>query len=134
MLRLKLPRTTPGIQVWDTPTPLDLYHCTLHRADIGDSMQFRTIELRKATGITFFFSFRQVYDIHFHTTTTPSASKTFKRLSRRRQPAVTWIYLPISRNDRIIAFGVGLEASGSYLRGGPQFLISLSSQLVLPFV
>lgn len=55
MLRLKLPRTTPGIQVWDTPTPLDLYHCTLHRADIGDSMQFRTIELRKATGITFFF-------------------------------------------------------------------------------
>ncbi|KAI1506026.1 hypothetical protein F5X99DRAFT_404574 [Biscogniauxia marginata] len=125
MLRLELPKTLSGLQTWDTPTPPDQVHTTLYRADIGNSTQFRTIKLCDATGITFFFCHGNVYAIHAHTASAPSAKRTFESLSRRRQHTVTWLYVPIPPNDRITAFGTRLSKSRNQYADGLCFLFRM---------
>ncbi|RFU24599.1 hypothetical protein B7463_g11741, partial [Scytalidium lignicola] len=126
LLRLELPEARAGLQIWDTPTPPDLEHCTFCPANITASTRFHTINLRKTTGITFFFCHGEVYAIHAHTPTLPYAKKTLEHLSSRRQRSVIWVYIPISPSDQVAAFGVQLKRSiGHFVTGQPRFLFRM---------
>ncbi|KAJ3529490.1 hypothetical protein NM208_g9731 [Fusarium decemcellulare] len=104
VLRLEVPKTCHGLQTWDTPTPPEMRRCCFYPAHIRYSTQFRTIELRRISGITFFYH-GEIYAIHAHTQEAPCAQITYQRLSRRRQRSVVWVYVPVSQKDYITALG-----------------------------
>ena len=95
-------------------------------------MRFHTIDLRRTTGITFFFCLDEVYAIHAHTSATPCAERTYERLPRRRQRTVTWLYLPLPSNDHVVAFGLQKQQSGSHRPAGIRFLVSSASNQNIP--
>ncbi|KAJ3542142.1 hypothetical protein NM208_g4253 [Fusarium decemcellulare] len=111
--RLELPKTCQGLQTWDTPTPPDLKRCQFYPADIISSTQFRTIQLSRTSGITFFFCYGEIYAVHAHTRTAPYAQSTYQRMSHRRRQAVTWVYVPISKEDSITALGARMSLAES---------------------
>ncbi|KAH6955686.1 hypothetical protein BKA56DRAFT_503580 [Ilyonectria sp. MPI-CAGE-AT-0026] len=115
LLRLKVPHS--GLKTWDTPTPPGGAGCRFYPQNITDHTQFRTIDLTKVTGITFFFADGKIYAIHPHTRQTPCAQSTYQqRLSPHLQTVVTWVYFPISKNDSVDTLGVRmLPATGGYV-------------------
>jgi hypothetical protein len=113
-LRLELPKACRGlhiwntpIHIWDTPTPPRLSKCTFYFANIGRrSTRFKTINLNRISGLTFFISDDDIYGIHAHSPVSPYASSTYlqcteRHRSARRRSAVTWVYIPISQRDYI---------------------------------
>ncbi|XP_044721677.1 uncharacterized protein HRG_04592 [Hirsutella rhossiliensis] len=125
LLRLELPKGCHGLQTWDTPTPPDLGQCVFYPAAITSSTQFRTINLSETTGITFFFSYGEIYAIHAHTWEAPCAHSTYRRLSRRRQQSIIWVYVPISQKDSISALGARMSPSDGSPFSSTCLLVSL---------
>ncbi|KAF4447697.1 hypothetical protein F53441_8792 [Fusarium austroafricanum] len=111
VLRLQLPEPIKGFQIWDTPNPPHLEDCEFY-GRVSQSMQFKTIDLRSVTGLTFFFSFSKLYAVHAHTQSRPYATRTFERLPARRQENVVWIYLPMPRDEEITAIAMRLKNQG----------------------
>ncbi|OTB14314.1 hypothetical protein K445DRAFT_23719 [Daldinia sp. EC12] len=111
-LRLEFPDASPGgFQIWDTETcPPPLGRCIFFWRQSIETAQFQTIDIRKITGITFFMAWNRVCQIHAHTAATPTAIQTWKQIPPMRRAVLTWIYLPISLNDDIIAFGPTIAA------------------------
>ncbi|KAL6410051.1 hypothetical protein AUP68_06460 [Ilyonectria robusta] len=125
-----LPRThLRGIiarfKTWDTPTPPDRGECRFHPQNITDFTQFRTIELSKVTGITFFFADGKIFAIHPHTRETPCAQSTRQRLSFYTEKLVTWVYFPIPKNDSVAALGVRMLPTRGAYGDSPRLLVSL---------
>jgi hypothetical protein len=100
MLRLELPGDIRGFHLWDLADPPNLGDCDVYG---------RTVNLRDATGLTFFFAFDKVYAVHAHTPSQRSAEKTFERLPQRNHADVVWVYLPLPKNEDIVAFGLRLK-------------------------
>ncbi|KAH8900409.1 hypothetical protein GQ53DRAFT_128073 [Thozetella sp. PMI_491] len=105
VLRLELPESIRGLHIWDMPSPPRISDCEFC-GHLAQSMRFRTVDLRDATGLTFFFALNKVYAVHAHTPATPHATSTFERLAKRRQADVTWVYLPVPKGEEIMAIGV----------------------------
>lgn len=61
--------------------------------------------MRITNGITFLIHRSRMFAIHAHTPTAPCAQSTFEYLSEDVQSAAVWVYLPIPRGERILAFG-----------------------------
>lgn len=57
-------------------------------------------------GITFFYSRGRICDIHIHYLKGSSAQSTYDQMSRGLQQDATWLYLPISKGDRLTFLGV----------------------------
>ncbi|KAH6874069.1 hypothetical protein B0T10DRAFT_415763 [Thelonectria olida] len=107
ILRLELPKSLSGFQIWDMPSPPSLEDCGFC-GHIAQSTRFRTADLHGATGLTFFFSHGKVYAIHAHTATEPDSRRTFERISKRQ----------------IIAFGVRVkQAEGRVTAQKPCFAV-----------
>lgn len=107
------------------PTPPHREECRFYPQNITDRTQFRTIELSKVTGITFFFADGKIFAIHPHTLETPCAQSTHQRLSPHNQKWATWVYFPVSKSDSVAALGVRmLPAKGGYI-DSPRLLVSL---------
>ncbi|KAI1416945.1 hypothetical protein F5Y13DRAFT_102682 [Hypoxylon sp. FL1857] len=126
-LRLELPELHPslspvGLQTWDTSSVPYPEHTYVFQGDVTSYTQFRTIDFQSVTGITFLFSHGEVLKIHAHSATAPTAMPTVKRLPRRRQQVVSWLYLPISPNDNVVAFGT---LADRHLKYGVCFLFRL---------
>ncbi|KAH8758031.1 hypothetical protein F5883DRAFT_357265, partial [Diaporthe sp. PMI_573] len=105
LLRLHFSRATVRPPIWDTCDPPKLEHCNFYGTPRQSWQRFRTVDLSKARGITFFYINGYLYGIHIHLPTHPCALSTFERLSERSQSGSVWIYLPISQSDAILAFG-----------------------------
>jgi hypothetical protein len=106
------------------PNPPRLEDCEFFN-QMGQSTRFRTVDLRGATGLTFFFAFEKVYAIHAHTLSMPYAKSTFDRLPRI---VVSWIYLPIPRGEEIVALGLRLgRRDGRLLTQRVCFLVTAPS-------
>ncbi|KAL3601913.1 hypothetical protein FPOAC2_06201 [Fusarium poae] len=114
VLRLQLPSHIRGFQVWDTPSPPLLEDCEFH-GRVSQSMQLRTIDLHAVTGLTFFFSHSKLYAVHAHTRKNPHATRTFERLSETRRANAVSVYLPVPKDEEIIAIVIRLRSS---LEGG----------------
>ncbi|GKU07225.1 hypothetical protein FLAG1_10981 [Fusarium langsethiae] len=106
LLRLKLPYARPALPMWNTPAPPDLSSCRAYGSSLSSSQHFHAVEADRIRGITFFFSSGQLFGIHVHNSEESSAIATYERFSRRRQRGIIWIYLPISKNDRLLVLGV----------------------------
>lgn len=70
------------------------------------SIQLRTIELDKITGLTFFVDYTDIYAIHVHTPSSPSAGETCPLSSQLYNGPVLWIYVPIPEGDSVTAIGM----------------------------
>lgn len=66
-------------------------------------------------GLSFFFQKGEVRAIHVHYRGGPPAATTYHRLSTscREDTRAVWIYVPLSKSDRLFKFGVR-----EYFRGG----------------
>lgn len=71
-----------------------------------DWLRYRTVDLAKIRGITFFYHFTSLVGIHVHDSSHSCASATFNRLLNWRPKVTVWVYLPIARRDRVVAVGV----------------------------
>lgn len=70
------------------------------------STQLRTIKLDKITGLTFFVNYTDIYAIHAHTPSNPSAGASYPLSSRfEDDDTIIWIYVPIPNGDTVTAFG-----------------------------
>ncbi|KAI1381181.1 hypothetical protein F4677DRAFT_119051 [Hypoxylon crocopeplum] len=107
LLRLLFPELGNGLSIWDTPTPPRLEDCPIAPPRIAGSMCFSTICLKRTTGLTFFVYDDKIHAIHAHTPTLPCAEPTYNSLWDKQD--VSWIYIPFSANDKIVAFGIQLE-------------------------
>lgn len=72
---------------------------------IHTSTQLRTIPLDKITGLTFFVNYTDIYAIHAHTPSNPSAAATYPLSSQSENDTIIWIYVPIPKGDTVTAFG-----------------------------
>lgn len=75
-----------------------------------------TIDTDLSTGLTFFVSLGVTYAIHSHTAQAPCAKVTFDHLSPQRQPYIAWVYIPLTREDNIQAFGIRKQQVNGQLR------------------
>ncbi|GAW23381.1 hypothetical protein ANO14919_129390 [Xylariales sp. No.14919] len=107
--RLELASSSPlsPPAIWNTPDPPDLQLCRAYeRKSLSQYQRFFAVEVTSIRGITFFFSSRQLYAIHIHRSGGLSALSSFQRLPPRRRRSVSWCYLPITNQDRILVLGV----------------------------
>ncbi|KAK6715535.1 hypothetical protein SNK04_006484 [Fusarium graminearum] len=114
VLQLQLPSHIRGFQVWDTPSPPRLEDCEFY-GRVSQSMQLKTINLRAATGLTFFFAYSKLYAVHAHTHKSPHATRTCERLSKSRRASIISAYLPIPTGEEIISIAIRTRSS---LKGG----------------
>lgn len=94
------------LPIWNTPAPPDLSSCRAHCPEPSSSQRFNAVDLDTIRGITFFFTDGRLFGVHFHRPGGPCASRTYQRFSNRLRRSIVWIYLPISKGDRMLALGV----------------------------
>jgi hypothetical protein len=94
-----------NIQLWDTPAPPPL-ESLWKMPKVTKIMQFATIDLKKAHGLTFFVAHGSTLAVHAHSDKRPRPEETFNRLSRQRQRYTTSIYIPFPSRDRLTHFGI----------------------------
>ncbi|KAK4162351.1 hypothetical protein QBC43DRAFT_380020 [Cladorrhinum sp. PSN259] len=103
-LRLDLPVRLRALPIiWNTPAPPSLSLCKAYPTDLDSCQIINAVEMDEIEGITFFFSFGQLFGIHIHRSEESCAKDTFARtFSPRHERTVVWIYLPIARHARIL--------------------------------
>ncbi|KAI0154771.1 hypothetical protein GGR57DRAFT_491786 [Xylariaceae sp. FL1272] len=110
VLRLDLASSPHSPAVWNTPSPPDLQRCQAFKIGrLPHFQRFSAVELDRVRGITFFFSGGLLYGIHVHRSTAPCGSQSLQRLSNRVRRSMTWCYLPIPDQDRILVLGIRLS-------------------------
>ena len=101
---LQIQDATTTVSIWNTPSPHDDAHLRAR------SMQLRTIDTRTVTGLTFLYSaWNGLTAIHCHTARAPSAMITAMHLSKIVHERLTWTYVPLPAEDRLV--GIGRYAS-----------------------
>lgn len=78
----------------------------------------RTVDVRDISGLTIFFRAEErdpvsrvrlssrrggFCAIHAHTKAEPHARSTYERISSFDRPSLTWVYVPIAANDRLLS-------------------------------
>ncbi|KAB5576478.1 hypothetical protein GE09DRAFT_623594 [Coniochaeta sp. 2T2.1] len=132
-LRLNLPTDSRILPFWNTLAPPSLSLCKAYPARSTSCPILHAVEMDEISGITFFFASGQVYGIHIHRSKDSCAMDTFARsLTDRLQEHVVWIYLPISRRDRILVLGARkiLQDPGMNHMGWTQLNVLVRTALV----
>ncbi|CAK7218417.1 hypothetical protein SBRCBS47491_003502 [Sporothrix bragantina] len=95
--------------IWNTPAPPvgPPSHCTYMSKPPPSWHRCFVAEAESICGITFFFSDFAVSAIHTHSahSTDISATATAEYFSHRSKGAVAWLYVPIAKNDQLLALG-----------------------------
>ncbi|EGS22917.1 uncharacterized protein CTHT_0013950 [Thermochaetoides thermophila DSM 1495] len=101
LLRLRVP---PAFQnclwVWNTPAPPEQHRCRIYPEHLPLWQRFHAVELNRITGITFLWC-NEIWAIHIHTPSSPSAYPTLQRLGEKRARHIIWTYLPLPENDHV---------------------------------
>ncbi|KAK1244955.1 hypothetical protein MKX08_004584 [Trichoderma sp. CBMAI-0020] len=105
LARLQVPKETGHLHLWDTPSPPPLTSLR-NMPKIKGTVQFATVDLKNAYGITFFVANASTLAVHGHTRRRPRPDATFNRLSRPRQRHTAWVYVPFPPKDRLTHFGI----------------------------
>ncbi|KAI9149615.1 endoglucanase B [Paramyrothecium foliicola] len=78
--------------------------------DTSPQARFATIDTLGCSGITFFYAEQTLVDVLAHhnrlSAPAPRMSTPSRFLRRTKSKSLTWVYLPLSKADRIIGFGV----------------------------
>ncbi|PTB70417.1 hypothetical protein BBK36DRAFT_1107697 [Trichoderma citrinoviride] len=118
-MRLQLPADGPVPHIWNTPTPPLLSSCRLFGSASTTWSRLFAVESDSMRGITFFYSRGRLCDIHIHYLEGSSAQSTYDQMSRGLQQDTSWLYLPISKGDRLTILG-GSGASLTFIYGEPK--------------
>lgn len=111
-IRFELPEGHSGFHIWDTPNPPPQpprdprQALQIWNTSPNVPTRFCTINLSSITGLTFFFAYGSFRAIHAHTDTAPYATIPPECSSRLARDAMTWNYVPIPANDRVLAIGL----------------------------
>ncbi|CAG7557904.1 unnamed protein product [Fusarium equiseti] len=121
LMRLKLPKERPAPPIWNTPAPPDLASCEAYGTDTLFRNQIRKLggsdcfswqhlhaaEVDRIRGITFYFYLHIFSGIHIHYEEETSAMDyNYSSFINRRWEEGVWIYLPIPKNDRLLALDI----------------------------
>ena len=121
LMRLKLPKEQSALPIWNTPAPPDLAAAKFYykghssrlpirrnRGAVPFSWQtFHAVEVEKIRGITFYFYFPNFCGIHIHYEDEPSVTDDkYERFTNIRHKESVWVYLPIPKNDRLLALDI----------------------------
>ncbi len=105
-MRLTFPHGQIPLSIWNTPNPPRADHCSAYPADATRCRALRAVEMDDIKGITFFFKFSCLCGIHVHHSEESCAMDTCARdFGDPKQNTLVWIYLPISKRDRVLALG-----------------------------
>ncbi|KAI1056102.1 hypothetical protein LB507_001535 [Fusarium sp. FIESC RH6] len=120
LMRLKLPDGRSPPRIWNTLTPPDLSsfqacipdHLSWQhirkrsRPDCFSWQHLHAVEVEKIKGITFYFYLHAFAGIHIHYEEEPSSiDERYEKISNGRREGV-WIYLPIPKNDQLLAIDI----------------------------
>ncbi|KAL7924041.1 hypothetical protein ACQKWADRAFT_35977 [Trichoderma austrokoningii] len=105
LARLHVPKEAAKFQLWDTPAPPPLGSLQ-NMPKITRTVQFATVDFRKAHGLTLFVADGSTLAVHGHTRRRPRPDATFNRLPHLRQPYTAWVYVPFPSKDRLTHFGI----------------------------
>ncbi|KAK8031448.1 hypothetical protein PG990_001182 [Apiospora arundinis] len=104
---LEMPGSFRGFHIWDMPNPPLLAQCQFTK-DIPQSTRFRTVDVRSASGLTFFFCNSKMYGIYGHT----HAAKKQRAANQRGGVCdMAWIHLPIPEGEEIRAIVLRMRRS-----------------------
>ena len=96
-----------GLQVWDTPTPLDLQNCIFRPVPKAVRLRFYTINVNETSGILFHLTrLGNVIGIYPHYSKRPCAD--FRNgciVDWTSSYHGVWIYVPLPRDDPLTQFG-----------------------------
>ncbi|OIW25949.1 hypothetical protein CONLIGDRAFT_513196 [Coniochaeta ligniaria NRRL 30616] len=125
--RLNVPESGKDLQIWDTPTPPDLFR---HRIKFDQPpRRFSTIDMGAITGLTFVMFYNNLVAIHPHTKAAVSAVSSVDRISDwYPRDAFVWVYVPLPRGETLLGFGplVRKHRDGSWVPAdGHCFLLRL---------
>ena len=108
------------IRLWDRPCPsIAIDDCLIyHRRVQGNEalLRMRSFDLGNCTGITFFI-YHLILGVHIHTPESPYAQATFDQLSEVIRSKVCWIYVPFSKEDRVVALGTRMPKDATRRSG-----------------
>lgn len=68
-------------------------------------MQFATIDTDAIMGITFLIAMGEIMAVHCHTKKALSAEMTVEELLELFRHGMVWVYLPLPRAEKLVAFG-----------------------------
>lgn len=114
-MRMTDKSTRMFLRLWNTPTPFCPADAVASPGASKVCARFYAIELGTVEGLSFFFHKGDIRVIHVHYHDGPPAITTYNRLSTslREDTRAVWIYIPLSKPDRLFKFGVR-----EYFRGG----------------
>ncbi|SPO05544.1 uncharacterized protein DNG_08231 [Cephalotrichum gorgonifer] len=118
-MRLRADHLRATVTLWNSPARIQ-FEARLASPNWNVLAHARSyaIELGKVDGISFLFIKGQVVSIHTHRGLESSASVTYDWYGEWAPDQVTWVYLPLSRSDRLLRFG-----AREYARSGRVFLV-----------
>lgn len=120
------------------PDPPPLADCRFSGAVIPQATQFRSIDLRRSTGLTFHFDHNKVYEISTHTRAAPYSRRATASQRQNGGPRVryrtVWVHLPIPRGEEIMAIAVRMTYGGHHELSTqkPCFLVMPTPRYPLP--
>ncbi len=104
LARLRL-GSDPTPRVWDIPYPPSPETWKIQQFGNRPYL-WRTVDLDKLRGLTFFFTTQFLVGLHPHRNEEESATGTFDRIMTHASDDVFWAYVPIAPKDQILALGV----------------------------
>ncbi|KAK8058359.1 hypothetical protein PG994_008807 [Apiospora phragmitis] len=117
-MRLELPDGFGGFHIWDMPDPPPVADCRFAGAVVPQATQFLTVDLRRATGLTFHFDHGKVYEISAHTREAPYARRAVQQQQqnggRRMVDRTVWVHLPIPKGEEILAVAVRMTRANHH--------------------
>ncbi|KAL6910159.1 hypothetical protein GGI43DRAFT_389466 [Trichoderma evansii] len=114
MSRLQVP-TSANISIWNIPSPHNLPSTTrIMFNGKPSSGRFAALDLDPShcTGISFFISINKILAIHGHTARGSHAPQAFQHLKHLHYGGISWIYIPIAANDKVIGIGTRRPING----------------------
>ncbi|KAK1245515.1 hypothetical protein MKX08_005144 [Trichoderma sp. CBMAI-0020] len=122
MSRLRVPASA-NISIWNIPSPHilpSLAHGTLPNKPLSGRFAALDLDPKHTSGISFFLG-RGICAIHGHTKRGSQALQAFQYLRdfHKLTDSHSWIYIPITANDKVIAVSTLTMKSGKYFIGRP---------------
>lgn len=124
-MRMTDKSTRKFLRFWNTPTPFSPTNAVASPGSFTGCARVYAVELGMVEGLSFFFYKGDIRAIHVHYRDGHPAITTYHRLSTscREDTRAVWIYVPLSKSDRLFKFGVR-----EYFRGGR--LVALGTKLL----
>jgi hypothetical protein len=106
-VKFRFPSRETEFAIWDMPLPPQLPDCQFFPDLSCFGPRFGTVDTRSCWGMSVFLCQQRSMGVYAHTSPKSSALEAFNRFSEMAGARkMVWVYVPFSRTDRIVAFGM----------------------------